>query len=103
MAGDNISTGSSDADVQKKAIKLIVYHLRKKVDPSAAGTDRVCKWLDEMDALLETEGFERSEYISMRNRLNDAIEWVFDVELRQKLRNSWYSYGKALNKKAKPY
>lgn len=27
----------TDADLQKKSVKLVVVHLRKKVDPNAAG------------------------------------------------------------------
>lgn len=90
---------SADAELQKKSVKSVVFHLKKKVDPNAAGIDRVCAWLADMDALLTQDGFNRSEYLEMRKKLNDAIEWVFDVELRHKLRNSWYSFGKAMDKK----
>lgn len=89
----------TDADLQKKSVKLVVVHLRKKIDPKAAGIDRVCRWLDEMELLLARDGFDRGEYLSMRQQLYEAIEWVFDVDLRNKLRNSWYSYGKAMDKK----
>ncbi len=89
----------TDADLQKKSVKLVVLHLRKKIDPEAAGIDKVCNWIDEMEALLEQDGFERSTYLAMRQQLYEAIEWVFDVDLRHKLRNSWYSYGKAMEKK----
>ncbi|MBR5280918.1 MAG: hypothetical protein IKU26_08140 [Clostridia bacterium] len=88
-----------DAELQKKSVKSVVFHLKKKVDPDAAGIDRVCAWIADMDALLAQDGFNRSEYLEMRKKLNDAIEWVFDVELRHKLRNSWYSFGKAMDKK----
>lgn len=89
----------TDADLQKKSVKLVVVHLRKKVDPNAAGIDRVLSWLDDMETLLAQEEFDRSVYLNMRQQLYEAIEWVFDVELRHKLRNSWYSYGKAMDKK----
>ncbi len=89
----------TDADLQKKSVKLVVVHLRKKVDPDAAGIDRVLSWLGDMEALLQEDGFDRSVYLNMRQQLYEAIEWVFDVELRNKLRNSWYSYGKAMDKK----
>ena len=89
----------TDADLQKKSVKVVVVHLRKKVDPNAAGIDRVLSWLSDMEALLEQDGFDRSVYLNMRQQLYEAIEWVFDVELRHKLRNSWYSYGKAMDKK----
>ena len=89
----------TDADLQKKSVKLVVMHLKKKVDPDAAGIDRVLAWLGEMEELLEQDGFDRVVYMNMRKQLYEAIEWVFDVDLRHKLRNSWYSYGKAMDKK----
>ncbi|MBE7058783.1 MAG: hypothetical protein E7387_06750 [Ruminococcaceae bacterium] len=89
----------TDADLQKKSVKLVVMHLKKKVDPDAAGIDRVLAWLGEMEDLLEKDGFDRVVYMNMRKQLYEAIEWVFDVDLRHKLRNSWYSYGKAMDKK----
>ena len=51
------------------------------------------------EELLEKDGFDRVVYMNMRKELYEAIEWVFDVDLRHKLRNSWYSYGKAMDKK----
>lgn len=90
---------TTDADLQKKSVKLVVMHLKKKVDPDAAGIDRVLVWLGEMEELLEKDGFDRVVYMNMRKELYEAIEWVFDVDLRHKLRNSWYSYGKAMDKK----
>lgn len=90
----------TDAQLQKKSVKLVVMHLHKKVDPEAPGIGNVCAWLTEMDALLEKESFVRAEYLEMRKKLHEAIEWVPDVEMRQKLRNSWYSFGKAMDKKA---
>lgn len=89
----------TDADLQKKSVKLVVMHLKKKVDPDAAGIDRLLVWLGEMEELLEKDGFDRVVYMNMRKQLYEAIEWVFDVDLRHKLRNSWYSYGKAMDKK----
>lgn len=90
----------TDAQLQKKSVKLVVMHLRKKVDPEAPGIGKVCAWLEEMEQLLEKEEFVRAEYLEMRKKLNDAIEWVLDVDMRLKLRNSWYSFGKAMDKKA---
>ena len=89
----------TDADLQKKSVKLVVMHLKKKVDPDATGIDHVLTWLGEMEELLEQDGFDRVVYMNMRKQLYEAIEWVFDVDLRHKLRNSWYSYGKAMDKK----
>jgi hypothetical protein len=37
----------------------------------------------------------------MRKQLNDLIERTLDEEIRFKLRDSWYSFGKALDKKVK--
>jgi len=90
----------TDADLQKKSIKLVVMHLRKKVDPTAQGISRVCEWIDDMEDLLSQESYNRADYFEMRKKLYDSIEWVMDVELRGSLRNSWTSFGKAMTKKA---
>ena len=45
-----------DAELQKKSVKSVVFHLKKKVDPDAAGIDRVCAWIADMDALLAQIG-----------------------------------------------
>jgi hypothetical protein len=37
----------------------------------------------------------------MRRALNDIIERTLEEEMRFKLRDSWYSMGKALDKKAR--
>ena len=37
----------------------------------------------------------------MRRKLNDVIERTLDEEMRFKIRDSWYSMGRALDKKAK--
>ncbi len=50
---------------------------------------------------MDKPEFNMSEYIEMRKELNDIIERTLDEELRFKLRDSWYSMGKALDKKAK--
>ena len=93
----------TDADLQKKSVKLVVLHLKKKIDPDAAGIDRVCQWIDQMEILLAEDGFDRAKYLEMKKRLFEATEWVFDVDLRHKLRNSWYSFGKAMDKKVPKY
>ena len=54
-----------------------------------------------MDALLIKEEFDIVEYFEMRRRLNDVIERTIDEEMRFKIRDSWYSLGKALDKKVK--
>ena len=93
----------TDADLQKKSVKLVVLNLNKKIDPDAAGIDRVCQWIDQMEILLAEDGFDRAKYLEMKKRLFEATEWVFDVDLRHKLRNSWYSFGKAMDKKVPKY
>ena len=93
----------TDAQLQKKSVKLVVLHLKKKIDPDAAGIDRVCAWIDRMEELLAQDGFDRTQYLDMKKQLFDATEWVFDVDLRHKLRNSWYSFGKAMDKKVPKY
>ena len=35
----------------------------------------------------------------MRKKLNEAIGWITDVDVRNRLRNSWMSFGKAMEKK----
>ncbi|NLC69116.1 MAG: hypothetical protein GX754_10155 [Clostridiaceae bacterium] len=91
----------TDADVKKKAVKLVITHLKKKVEKDYLGKEHVENWLAEMDALLIKEEFDIVEYFEMRRRLNDVIERTIDEEMRFKIRDSWYSLGKALDKKVK--
>ena len=94
-------TGKTDADVRKKAVKSVVAHIRKKIDGEFEGQEHILRWLEQMEALLEQEGFERSEYVEMRKALNDVIERTVDGDMRVRFRDSWYSLGKALDKKVK--
>lgn len=89
----------TDADLQKKSVKLVVMHLRKKVDEDEPGINQVLEWLNKMEKILDKDGFDRSEYLEMRKQLYNAIEWVFNADVRAKLRSSWYSFGKAMEKK----
>ena len=91
----------TDADVKKKAVKSVVAHIRKKIDREFEGQEHILRWLEEMEALLEKEGFEKPDYIQMRKDLNDVIERTLDGDMRLRLRDSWYSFGKALDKKVK--
>lgn len=91
----------TDADVKKKGVKLVVAHIRKKIDREFDGQEHVFAWLEEMDQVLAKEGFEKLEYIEMRKQFNDVIERTLDGEMRNKFRDSWYSFGKALDKKVK--
>jgi len=93
----------NDFEVKRKAVKLVVAHLKKKVSREYMGIQYLIEWFEEMDALLEKEEFDIKEYYEMRKQLNSVIESTLDEEMRTKIRNSWYSFGKALDKKAKPY
>jgi len=89
----------TDADVKKKAVKLVISHLKKKIAKEFSGSELVRQWVEEMEKLLEKEEFELAEYMRMRRELNDIIERIMDEEMRFKLRDSWYSFGRALDKK----
>jgi len=92
-----------DYEVKRKAVKLVVAHLRKKITKEYMGMQYLINWLDEMDELLMKEEFDIKEYYAMRRQLNSVVESTLDEEMRGKIRNSWHSFGKALDKKAKPY
>lgn len=92
----------SDFDVKRKAVKLVVAHLRKKLpEVEFIGMDHIVSWIDDIEKLLNKQEFNMIEYIEMRHNLNDVIERTIDEEMRFKLRDSWYSLGKALDKKVK--
>ncbi len=91
----------TDADVKKKGVKLVVTHIRKKIDREFDGQEHILRWLEKMEEVLAKEDFDKAEYIEMRKELNDVIERTIDGEMRIKFRDSWYSFGKALDKKVK--
>jgi hypothetical protein len=91
----------TDVDVKKKAVKLVITHLKKKASKEFLGYDNFYEWVVHMDKLLEKPEFNFLEYIEMRKSLNDVIERTMDEEMRYKLRDSWYSFGKALDKKVR--
>lgn len=92
----------TDNDVKRKAVKLVVAHLKKKLpEEEFIAKDHITNWIGEMEELLLKEDFTLIEYIHMRRNLNDVIERTVDEELRYKMRDSWYSLGKALDKKVK--
>ncbi|NLY18295.1 MAG: hypothetical protein GX045_04970 [Clostridiaceae bacterium] len=93
----------TDADVKRKAVKLVVAHLKKKATGEFMGIDYLLDWIEDMDELLQKEEFDIREYHRMRRQFNDVIESTLDETMRGKLRDSWYSMGKALDKKARPY
>lgn len=84
---------------RKKAIKMILVHVKKKVSKEFVGSDNIRQWIVQMDELLQKKDFNISDYISMRKKLNEVIESTLDEDVRYKLRDSWYSFGKALDKK----
>jgi hypothetical protein len=91
----------TDIDVKRKAVKLVIAHLKKKVTGEFIGSEHIIDWVSEIEKLLEKSEFNMIEYIEMRRNLNDVIERTLDEEMRFKLRDSWYSLGKALDKKVK--
>lgn len=97
-AGERVQT---DIEIKRKAVKLVIVHLKKKLSHEFVGSDHVEEWLGNMDALLQKEEFNVRDYFEMRKSLNDVIESTLDEDIRFKLRDSWYSLGKALDKKAK--
>ena len=102
MAKETVKKEITDADVKRKAVKLVVSHLVKKLpEDNFIGSENIRNWIADFEELLEKPEFVVSEYFEMRRELNDIIERTMDEELRFKFRDSWYSLGKALDKKAK--
>ena len=101
MAKGSVKKIQTDDDVKRKAVKLVIAHLKKKASREFIGIDHVNEWLAEMEDVMKRPDFIMSEYIEMRKKLNDVIERTLDEEMRFKLRDSWYSFGKALDKKVK--
>lgn len=99
----NLEKQLDDNEVKKKAVKLVVAHLKRKVSKEYMGIEYLAAWLEEMEELLKSDEFDIKEYHRMRRQLHSVIESTLDEEMRTKLRNSWYSLGKALEKKAEPY
>jgi endonuclease III-like uncharacterized protein len=91
----------TDEYYKRKAIKLVVAHLRRKLDDADhKETEVFDEWLLDMDAILEKDEFIISEYSDMRRTLNNLIDRIYDVDLRYRVRDSWNSFGKGLDKKA---
>jgi hypothetical protein len=91
----------TDADVKRKAVKLVISHLKRKIPKDYDSSEQLKNWLADMDDIMSKPEFDLIEYIEMRKQLNDIIERTMDEELRFKLRDSWYSMGRALDKKVK--
>ena len=96
-------TPQTDEHAKKKAVKLVVLHIKKKLEEAGEEAHEFDKWFDSMETLLEKDesDFNLQEYYDMRRSLNNHIDCIYDVSLRYKLRDSWISFGKALDKKAK--
>ncbi|HOJ12281.1 MAG TPA: hypothetical protein PK733_17070 [Clostridiales bacterium] len=101
MANRKTKKVQTDADVKKKAVKLVITHLKKKVAQEYMGKEHIDNWISEMDEVLSKPEFDIVECFEMRKKLNDVIERTLDEEMRFKIRDSWYSLGRALDKKAK--
>ena len=99
MAKDTVKKIQTDADVKKKAVKLVIAHLKKKVENHS--TPYIDEWVADIEKLLEKLEFNLIEYHEMRRNFNDIIERTMGEDIRFKLRDSWYSLGKALDKKVK--
>lgn len=93
----------TDEYAKKKAVKLVVLHVKKKLEEAGEEAHELDQWFVEMEKLLSIteEDFDIHKYYDMRRQLNDHIDCIYDVNLRYKLRDSWISFGKALDKKAK--
>lgn len=99
MVKDSVKKVITDIDVKRKAIKLVIVHLKKKVPNEFMGMEHFNEWVIAMEELLQKQEFVLLEHIQMRKNLNDVIERVLDENIRFKLRDSWVSLGKAIDKK----
>lgn len=91
----------TDSDVKKKAIKQVIIHLKKKITSEYVGSENLKEWIVQIEEILAKDEFVIKDYIMARKSLNDIIERTLDEEIRFKLRDSWYSLGKAMDKKVK--
>ena len=102
MAKEIVKKEITDADVKRKAVKLVVSHLVKKLpEDGFLGSENIANWIARFEILLDKPEFVISEYYDMRRELNDIIERTVNEDLRFRLRDSWLSLGKALDKKVK--
>ncbi|HEX2925490.1 MAG TPA: hypothetical protein VHP38_04425 [Ruminiclostridium sp.] len=91
----------TDTDVKRKAIKQVVLHIKKKITSEYVGSENIKEWIEQIEEIIAREEFDIREYIQARKELNDIIERTLDEQMRFKLRDSWFSLGKALEKKVK--
>lgn len=93
----------TDIDVKRKAVKLVISHLKKKLADNKTNKVNIDLWISQVEELLAKDEFVIKDYIEIRKDLNDIIERTMDEDVRFKLRDSWYSFGKALEKKVKKF
>ncbi|HEY5585356.1 MAG TPA: hypothetical protein VIK78_12830 [Ruminiclostridium sp.] len=101
MIQKQIKKMQTDTDAKRKAIKQVVAHIKKKITAEYVGSDHLKEWITQIEVIFEKDEFNIRDYIQARKSLNDIIERTLDEEMRFKLRDSWFSLGKALEKKAK--
>ncbi len=101
MGQKQIKKMQTDTDVKRKAIKQVVGHIKRKVTSEYVGSDHLKEWIAQIEEIVAKEEFDIRDYIQARKNLNDIIERTPDEEMRFKLRDSWFSLGRALEKKAK--
>lgn len=101
MGQKQVKKIQTDTDVKRKAIKQVVLHIKKKITAEYVGIEHMKEWISEIEEIIGRDEFDIKDYIQARKKLNDIIERTLDEEMRFKLRDSWYSLGKALEKKAK--
>ncbi len=101
MPKEKIKKVITDIDVKRKAVKLVIVHLKKKIPEDFIGSDHITGWITEMEELLAKPEFIMAEYLEKRKNLSYIIDGLLDEQIRIKLRDSWYSLGKALDKKVK--
>ena len=78
MAKSKTKKALTDIDVKRKAVKLVITHLKKKVENDFLTKEHIVNWITEMEELLSKPDFNLSEYYEMRRKLNDVIERTLD-------------------------
>ncbi len=92
----------TDNEVKKKAVKHVISHLKKKIpEDDFSSKESLNEWISQVEEILKQDEVPLSDYVEKRKELNEIIERVIDDDFRFKLRDSWYSLGKAMYKKAK--
>ena len=100
MADKSVGRVLTDNDVKKKAVRLVISHLKKKLTYEFVGIDHLREWIENAEKFIDENEFVISEYYALRTSLNDVIERITDENMRFKVRDSWFSMGRALDKKA---